>query len=94
MPSIFRDRAFIVWAILVAVTLLSTGIGGVGGVARLGSTAAVTAAVLAIAFIKVWMVMFNFMDVRGAPFALRALCTAWLAIVLGILLAIYAGVLP
>lgn len=92
MPAFLRDRFLVVWAFLVAVTLLSSAIGAPGGLGLIGSPAVVTFAVLAIAFVKVWLVMFNFMDVRRAPFALRALCTGWSAIALGVLLAIYAGV--
>ncbi|MCB2060159.1 MAG: cytochrome C oxidase subunit IV family protein [Novosphingobium sp.] len=93
MPVLLRDRLFLVWVLLVAVTLLSSQIGGSSGVAWIGSPAAVTVAVLSIALAKVWMVMFTYMDVRGAPLALRVLVTAWVAIVLTALLAIYFGAL-
>ena len=93
MPALLRDRLFVVWALLAAVTLLSAAIGGVIGAAWITSPVAITAAVLTIAFVKAWMVMFTYMDVRGAPFALRVLCTGWIAVVLAVLLAIYAGIL-
>ena len=93
MASLLRDRLFLVWALLVAVTLLSSQIGGTSGVAWIGSPAAVTVAVLSIAFAKVWMVMFTYMDVRGAPPVLRVLVTAWIALVLCGLLAVYFGAL-
>lgn len=89
MPAFVRDRLTLTWLLLVAVTLFSTEIGG--GASWFGSPAVVTATVLAIAFVKVGFVMFAFMEVRGAPLALRLLATGWLAIVLGVLLAIYAG---
>ena len=63
-----------------------------GGASWFGKPAVVTAAVLAIAFAKVWMVMLTFMEVRTAPIALKVLATVWLIAVLGVLLAIYAGV--
>lgn len=93
MPDLVRDRLFIVWVLLVVVTLLSSQIGGSSGVAWIGSPAAVTISVLSIAMAKVWMVMFTYMDVRGAPLALRILVTAWVAIVLAGLLSIYFGAL-
>jgi Prokaryotic Cytochrome C oxidase subunit IV len=92
MPAFLRGRLFAVWAILVAVTLISSQIGGASNAERIGSTRAVTIAVLAIAFAKVWVVMFEFMELRRAPVALRLLASVWVAAVLGGLLAIHAGV--
>jgi hypothetical protein len=88
---LLRDRLVRVWSLLVAVTLLSALIGGAGGAARLGSAALVSVLVLAIAFAKVAMVMFTFMDLTRAPLALRAIACLWLAAALGVLLAIYFG---
>lgn len=93
MPTLFRDRFFIALILLINVTLFSSAIGGAGRLNFLGSPAASTTAVLGVAFAKMWVVMFNYMEVRNAPIALRLLCTGWLAVVLGGLLAIYAGVL-
>lgn len=89
MPAFLRNRLTLTWALLVAVTLFSTEIGG--GASWFGSPAVVTVTVLAIAFAKAWMVMFTFMELRGAPPALRLLASAWLATALGVLLAIYFG---
>ncbi|RYD93967.1 MAG: hypothetical protein EOP61_22560 [Sphingomonadales bacterium] len=94
MTHLLRDRLFVIWLLLIAVTLLSAMIGGAHGFASTGHGAEATVAVLGIAFAKVWLVMFNFMDVRGAPLALKLLCSAWLAIVLAVLLFAYAGLLP
>jgi hypothetical protein len=89
MSALLRDRLFRTWLLLVAVTLFSAEVGG--GASWLGSPAVVTAAVLGIAFAKAWMVMFTFMEVRGAPLALRVLATVWLVAALGVLLGIYGG---
>lgn len=91
MPAFLRDRLTLTWALLVAVTLFSTEIGG--GASWFGSAAVVTVTVFAIAFAKVWMVMFTFMELRGAPLALRLLASVWLAGALAVLLAIYFGVI-
>ena len=93
MPAFLRDRLTITWMLLVAMTLFSTEAGGTGGASWFGSAAVVTVAVLGIAFVKVWLVMFTFMEVRGAPLGLRVLATGWLVVALAVLLAIYAGVL-
>ncbi len=92
MGKLFADRLLRTWVLLVAVTLLSSLIGGAGGAARLGSAALVTVLVLGIAFAKVAMVMFTFMDLARAPLALRVIAGLWLAGALGALLAIYFGV--
>ena len=92
MASLWSDRLLRSWALLVAVTLLSSQIGGVGGAARLGSAALVAVMVLGIAFAKVAMVLSTFMDLARAPLALRVIAGVWLAGALGALLAIYFGV--
>ena len=92
MGKLFADRLLRTWALLVAVTLLSSLIGGAGGAARLGSAALVSVMVLGIAFAKVAMVMLTFMDLARAPLALRVIAGLWLAGALGALLAIYFGI--
>jgi cytochrome c oxidase subunit 4 len=94
VTQFLRDRLSIVWLLLIAVTLLSAMIGGAHGFASAGQGAAATVAVLGIAFAKVWLVMSHFMDVRGAPRALKIICAVWLLAVLTILLAVYARILP
>jgi len=94
MPRLFRDPLFLAWALLVAVTLLSAQIGGPDPGIGLGSAASVTTVVLCIAFAKVAVVMFGFMEVRCAPIALRILCTIWLLLVPSALVALYFGILP
>jgi hypothetical protein len=91
MPAFLRHRLVVVWALLVGVTLFSAGVGG--GASWFGTPAAVTAAVLAIAFGKAGVVMFSFMELRTAPLPLRLLALGWLAAALAVLLAIYAGAL-
>ena len=91
MARFLRDPLFLAWALLVAVTLVSSRIGGPDPVIALASASAVTVIVLSIAFAKVAVVMFAFMEVRGAPLALRLLCTVWLLVVLSVLLSLYFG---
>jgi hypothetical protein len=94
VPRLLRDPLFLAWAGLVIVTLVSALIGGPDPAIPLAAAATVTAIVLTIAFAKVAVVMFVFMEVHGAPVDLRLLCTLWLAGVLGVLLALYFGILP
>ena len=71
MGKFFTDRLVRTWALLVAVTLLSSQIGGASGVARIGSAALVSVLVLGIAFAKAAMVMSTFMDLARAPRAVH-----------------------
>jgi hypothetical protein len=89
MRALLRDRLVIVWLMLIAATLLSAGIGGVHGFARSAGTTAASEVVLAIAFGKVAAVIFNYMDIRRAPRALKILWGVWLAVVLSVLTWIY-----
>ena len=86
MPGILQGRLFAAWTVLVAVTLISSQLG-----AWLGSAAAITVAVLAIAFAKAALVMFEFMELRTAPPALRALACIWLVLTFAVLLACHFG---
>jgi Prokaryotic Cytochrome C oxidase subunit IV len=86
MRDLTRGRLFAAWTVLVAVTLISSQLG-----AWLGSAAAITAAVLAIAFAKAALVMFEFMELRAAPLALRALACIWLVLAFAALLACHFG---
>jgi hypothetical protein len=91
MAAFLRDRLVVVWLALLAVTLLSSMIGGADGLVRSGGGVLATVTVLAIAFGKVAAVMFTYMDVRGAPLALKLLCALWLIIVLTVLVSVYLG---
>ncbi|MCB2079230.1 MAG: cytochrome C oxidase subunit IV family protein [Novosphingobium sp.] len=82
MKALLGNRFLPAWLLLIGLTLVSVG---------MGSAFAASAAVLAIAFAKVWIVMFAFMEVRRAPNWLRIACTAWLVTALAVLLAAYAG---
>lgn len=76
------------WLLLVVLTLLS-----VEGLGRLGGGATLAVAILGIAFIKVRIIVLDFMEVRGAPVALRAILEAWIVAVCAMLLAIAVGML-
>jgi len=92
MPGLLRDRFFIVWLLLVGMTFVTWEAGGAAGRAQVDSAAAATTVVLVLAFAKVALVMDNYMGLRNAPVALRALCGVWLVIVLTLLLATYSGI--
>lgn len=83
MGQLLKQRVTLVWLFMMALTLVSWS---------LGSTEAgefTTLFVMGIAFIKVRLVIFNFMEVRDAPLALRLVCDFWVLGVVVMLLRIY-----
>lgn len=84
------DRKLVLWwALLVILTLLSFE----GGIPGLGRPEIVAAIVVAIALIKMRVVILHFMDVKDAPWSLRGVLGAWLLFVGAALLAIWYGYL-
>jgi hypothetical protein len=90
MSTSSTRRLGLVWLALSAVTLLSWWIGSAHGQPAFRLDAAVTFGVLAIAALKVRLIVSEFMEARHAPPLLRRLADAWLIALLGTLLAIYA----
>jgi hypothetical protein len=75
-----EKRLVIGWGLLAALTLLS-----LEGAPALGSTALFAAVVMIIAFVKVRIVVREFMEVRRAPLALRLVLDIWGVAVCGTL---------
>lgn len=80
-----KQLAVVVWAALVAATLISLALGedwiGHGDVAA--------ALVIVIAFIKVRLVGMHFMELRHAPMPLRLVFQAYCAIASIVLIVLY-----
>lgn len=86
MTDLFRHRSTVVWIGLVVATLASWVLGT--PTSRGIQTA--TAGALAIAFLKVRYVGLDFMEIRGAAALLRAAFEAWVLLVGGTVVALYA----
>jgi Prokaryotic Cytochrome C oxidase subunit IV len=86
LRNIFRARFTVVWFLLIAATLVSWRLGSANGISnhRLA-----TVAILVIAFIKVRFVGLDFMELRGAPRALRLVFAMYCLIVGSALVFIY-----
>lgn len=86
LTGLLRSRLTVIWAVLVAATLLSfesaIGFGDAAG-------RVVGSIVLIIAFVKVRLVGAEFMELRQAPRALQWLFDGWVVVVCGALIAIY-----
>ena len=87
--AIWRDATTVAWLILVVATGIGWCLGQTGQAGTQGMAVA-TAGVIIVAFIKVWIVAFQFMELRHAPRWLRhafdiwiiAICVALLIILL------------
>lgn len=78
-------RVTLVWALLLALTFGSFLVGIEQG-AGFASAAAVI--IVGIALLKVRLIGIHFMDLRGAPFALRALFEGYVLLVFVVLVAL------
>ncbi len=82
-----RRVIILVWLILVLATCLSLWVGeNQIPVTRIGLA---TSVVIALALIKIRLVMHYLMEVRTAPLVLRRVLDAWLALAGGAILSIY-----
>jgi Prokaryotic Cytochrome C oxidase subunit IV len=88
MTSLIRNPLTIVWALLTTVTIASSLIALDGGAAhQINST--VTTVVLLIAAVKAFLVIWHFMEVRGAPLWLKATTSGWVLALFALLLGFY-----
>jgi hypothetical protein len=88
MTSLIRNPLTIVWALLTAVTIVSSLIALDGGAAHQINTT-VTTAVLLIAAVKAYLVIRHFMEVRRAPVWLKATTSGWVVGLFTLLLSFY-----
>lgn len=83
----FERRLLAIWLALSAVTFLQPGIGALEGRSALAGGSVLTAGVIAIALIKVRIILREFMEVRHAPVLLGRLTDGWIVLTGAILLA-------
>ena len=85
-----NKRLFVVWLILVAISLVYLWIDG-SATHQGNPTASTVVTVVAICFalIKVRIILREFMEVRGAPRALRRLTDYWVLLMAVALLGVY-----
>jgi cytochrome c oxidase subunit IV len=88
MTSLVRDPLTLVWALLTTVTVASSLIAVEGGASHQINTT-VTTVVLLIAAFKAHMVLRHFMEVRHAPFWLKATTSGWVLGLFALLLGFY-----
>jgi len=89
MTAYLRGPLTLVWMLLVAATVVSWWLGARGDGRPLQVNLAVTAGVVAIALVKIRLVVWHFMEVRTAPSWLRYNCDGWLVFLALMVLALY-----
>lgn len=82
-------RITYVWALLSAITIGTWWLGHASDAPDESTRTIVTLAALAIAAVKVQLIVGHFMEVRRAPVWLRAATTGWLAALMALILVIY-----
>ncbi len=87
------QRATLVWLLLVGATLFSWAIGGREAAHASGDARWLAGLLVAVAFLKVRLVIRYFMEVSDATAALRWLTDAWCIVVASAILAFYSGAL-
>jgi hypothetical protein len=87
--SSFPRRATLVWTILVAVTFATFWLGTDHPFSNVSVRLASILA-LVLAFVKVWLIGMDFMEIRQAPRALEVAFGVWITVIGGGLLLLYA----
>lgn len=83
--ELLRKPVSIVWAALMLATCASTWLLSKKSV----TPELATLTIMAIAAVKVRLVMRHFMEVRRAPLALRLVCDGWLLAVTALIVTVY-----
>lgn len=87
----YFSKTTLVWLALLLLTALSWFITSDDHGLRYLSQSAITAILLGVAMFKARLVILHFMEIGEAPVALRLVFEAWVLLVYGALMAIYAG---
>lgn len=89
MNTAFEMRLAIVWLLLSLVSAAYLLVGRPGDPTALQASTAITIGVIAIALVKVRIIMREFMEVRHAPPLLHRLTDLWLLVTACSLIGIY-----
>ena len=89
MADSLNKRLFVVWLILVGITLSYLWIDRAAGRAVPTASAVITVAAICLALIKVRIIMREFMEVRGAPRLLCRLTDFWVVLMGVAMLGVY-----
>lgn len=88
-PTTSPRTVTVVWLVLVVITVGSGWLAPAHSVGVAHASVAVTALVLALAALKVRLIVRHFMEVESAPRWLGLATDAWLAVLIGVIFVIY-----
>ena len=86
MKSLLLTRVTLVWLLLVIATAASWTIGHGAGPYELRYTGS---AIMGLAFVKVRLVIHEFMEIRTAPPFMRIVADGWLLAIVATLITVY-----
>ena len=84
MTALLWSRTTLIWLLLVMATALSWAMGH--GIAT-SDVRIASVAIIVIAFGKVRLVIFEFMEIRGAPTWMQRVGEGWVVLIAGLLIA-------
>ncbi|QTI69059.1 cytochrome C oxidase subunit IV family protein [Gordonia polyisoprenivorans] len=87
--KVLPRRVFIVWVSLVALTCATLWLGIDHPLASVSVRLASSIAIL-LAFVKAWFIGMDFMEIRDAPAPLKVVFNAWIMLIGGGLVILYA----
>jgi hypothetical protein len=90
MAALLKTRITAVWLLLVVATIAQWEMGH-GFPFDEATTAAI--AIIVLALVKVRFVIMEFMELRGAPIAMRLVAEAWVIGICAVLIALYLRVI-
>jgi hypothetical protein len=78
----------VIWLLLLAATALSWGL---GVTAIVHATRVAGTAIIVVAFLKIRLIMLEFMEMRHAPIFMRIGCESWVIAICGGIVFLYLG---
>jgi len=83
MSALIRSRTTVIWLLLVVATALSWGMRqGVG----VFDVQIVSVAIIIVTFVKARFVIFEFMEIRGAPTWMHRVGDGWIMLITALLI--------
>jgi hypothetical protein len=74
----------VIWLLLVAATALSWGMGHAAGISEVEIA---SVAIIIVTFVKARFVIFEFMEIRGAPTWMHRVGNGWIVLIAALLIA-------
>lgn len=88
MSALLGTRTTAIWLLLIVATLLAWAMGhGIG----LGNPMHAGIAIIVVSMIKFRFILFEFMELRGAPAAMRLVGELWVLVLAAVLVGLFVS---